>query len=159
MLAELTREYASRYGDEVAHAEMTRHHDDEFAPPHGSLLLLMRAGGAVAGGALRRCDERTAELKRVWTHSAHRRRGLARQVVAALENEAVRLGYRRLRLTTGPRQPEARSLYLATGYTPLFDVHADPLDIGLLAFEKALDTRPALTSGVLTYVVKLTASG
>ncbi|CAL9662126.1 hypothetical protein SUDANB105_07060 [Streptomyces sp. enrichment culture] len=75
---------------------------------------------------------------RIRTHSAHRRRGLARRVVAELEREALARGYRRVYLTTGPRQPEARGLYLATGYTPLFDTHADPETIGPLPFEKHL---------------------
>ena len=32
-------------------------------------------GESVAGGAFRRYDPDTAEFKRIWTHSAHRRRG------------------------------------------------------------------------------------
>lgn len=80
----------------------------------------------------------TAELKRIWTHSAHRRRGLARQVLVELEERAARRGYQRVYLTTGPRQPEAAGLYLSAGYTPLFDVTRDPEEIGPLAFEKWL---------------------
>ncbi|MBD8000231.1 MULTISPECIES: GNAT family N-acetyltransferase [Oerskovia] len=80
----------------------------------------------------------TAELKRIWTHSAHRRRGLARQVLAELEQRAAGRGYPRIYLTTGPRQPEAAGLYLSAGYTPLFDVTRDPEEIGPLAFEKWL---------------------
>ena len=80
----------------------------------------------------------TAELKRIWTHSAHRRRGLARQVLVELEDRAAERGYARIYLTTGPRQPEAAGLYLSAGYTPLFDVSRDPEDVGPLAFEKWL---------------------
>ncbi|NJQ02894.1 GNAT family N-acetyltransferase [Streptomyces sp. PLAI1-29] len=138
LLRELAHEYATRYGAD-ARDEFTRHPDAEFTPSHGGvLLLLLDHGEPVAGGAFRRHDPATAELKRIWTHSAHRRRGLARRVVAELENEARARGYRRIRLTTGPRQPEARGLYLATGYTPLFDTGADPETIGPLAFEKHL---------------------
>jgi polar amino acid transport system permease protein len=114
-----------------AHAEISRYPDEEFTAPHGGLLLLLERGEPVAGGAFRRYDEATAELKRIWTHSAHRRRGLARRV-AELEREAAGRGYRRVHLTTGPRQPEARGLYLATGYTPLLDTEADPETIGPL---------------------------
>ncbi|MFJ1937153.1 GNAT family N-acetyltransferase [Kitasatospora sp. NPDC088160] len=137
LLRELTHEYVSRYGPE-AHQEMTRYPRDAFAEPHGVLLLLLEDGEPVAGGAYKRYDERTAELKRMWTHSAHRRRGLARRVLAELERTAAAAGYARIYLTTGPRQPEARGLYLASGYTPLFDVAADPLTIGPLPFEKHL---------------------
>ncbi|GGS39925.1 GNAT family N-acetyltransferase [Streptomyces griseoviridis] len=138
LLRELGDEYSRRYGKD-AHAELARYPDEEFTASHGGvLLLLLEAGTPVAGGAFRRHDPHTAELKRIWTHSAHRRRGLARRVVAALEAEARSRGYRRVYLTTGPRQPEARGLYLATGYTPLFDTAADPETIGPLAFEKDL---------------------
>lgn len=75
----------------------------------------------------------------MWTHSAHRRRGLARRVLTELERCAARAGYRRIHLTTGPRQPEAKGLYLAAGYTPLFDVTADPATVGPLPFEKLID--------------------
>jgi GNAT superfamily N-acetyltransferase len=142
LLRELGDEYSVRYGKD-AHAELACYPDEEFtAPLGGLLLLLLEHGEPVAGGAFRRYDETTAELKRVWTHSAHRRRGLARRVVSELEREAGARGYRRIYLTTGPRQPEARGLYLATGYTPLFDTAADPETIGPLPFEKRLPAQP-----------------
>jgi len=115
---------------------MERFPDAELTAPHGRLMVLLRNGIAVAGGAFRRYDEQTAELKRIWTHSSYRRQGLARKVLDVLEREASRLGYSRLYLTTGPRQPEARGLYLAAGFTLLFDVTVPPA--GPLPFEKAL---------------------
>ncbi|MFD8150683.1 GNAT family N-acetyltransferase [Streptomyces sp. NPDC059720] len=142
LLRELGHEYSTRYGKD-AHAEISGYPDEEFTPAHGGLLLLLLEHGTpVAGGAFRRHDASTAELKRIWTHSAHRRRGLARRVLGELEREAGARGYRRIYLTTGPRQPEARGLYLATGYTPLFDTAADPETIGPLPFEKHLPAVP-----------------
>ncbi|MEU2230759.1 GNAT family N-acetyltransferase [Streptomyces vietnamensis] len=136
LLDELAYEYTTRYGS--AH-DLSRYPAAEFAPPHGAFLLLLEEGRPVAGGAYRRYDESTAELKRIWTHSAHRRRGLARRVLTVLEREAAARGYSRIYLTTGPRQPEAKGLYLASGYRPLFDVSADPESIGPLPFEKFLE--------------------
>ncbi|MEU6622458.1 GNAT family N-acetyltransferase [Streptomyces litmocidini] len=136
LLDELAYEYTTRYGS--AH-DLHHYPAAEFAPPHGAFLLLLERGRPVAGGAFRRYDDRTAELKRIWTHSAHRRRGLARRVLTVLEREAADRGYSRIYLTTGPRQPEAKGLYLASGYRPLFDVSADPESIGPLPFEKSLE--------------------
>lgn len=136
LVAELTYEYTSRYGP--MGAEEMQRPADVFEPPHGQFLLLVESGIAVAGGAFKRYDAETAEMKRIWTHSLHRRRGLARRVLVELENEARTFGYKRIHLTTGPRQPEAKGLYLATGYTPLFDVETDPLTIGPLAFSKVI---------------------
>jgi GNAT superfamily N-acetyltransferase len=52
----------------------------------------------------------------MWTHPNFRRRGLAGAVLEWLEAEATRLGFLRLRLETGTKQPEAISLYLKHGY-------------------------------------------
>jgi len=142
LLDELAVEYDSRYGDlfgrEGAAEELNRYPAEEFAGPGGALLVIQENGESIAGGAFRRYDADTAELKRIWTHSAHRRRGLARLVLAELEALAARRGYTRLYLTTGPRQPEAKYLYLTTGYEPQFDVDADPETLKFLAFTKEL---------------------
>jgi GNAT superfamily N-acetyltransferase len=143
LLTDLAQEYSGRYGHDLKelHDNLRSYPAERFSPPSGGLLLLVQEGQAIAGGAFQKYDDSTAELKRIWTHSAHRRRGLARQVVAELEAEATLRGYQRIYLTTGPRQPEAKGLYLAAGYTPLFDVAADPLTVGPLPFEKALPVR------------------
>ena len=139
MLTELSHEYWTRYRHTLGNiAEEMRSRPVEFGPPDGGLLLLLADGEPVAGGAFRRYDGHTAELKRIWTHSAHRGRGLARRVLAELEREITARGYRRIYLTTGPRQPEAKGLYLATGYTPLYDPELPSEQIGKHPFEKEL---------------------
>ncbi|MCW7988969.1 acetyltransferase [Streptomyces platensis subsp. clarensis] len=138
LLDELTHEYRTRYEKPVDLS--LEYPAEEFAPPEGAFLLLLADGSPVAGGAYRRYDARTAEFKRIWTHSAHRRRGLARRVLNALERDAAARGYTRAYLTTGPRQPEAKGLYLAAGYRPLFDLSAAPESIGPLPFEKHLES-------------------
>ncbi|MFY9633384.1 MAG: GNAT family N-acetyltransferase [Cellulosimicrobium cellulans] len=142
LLDELAVEYDSRYGDRfgrgAAAEELNRYPASEFEGPGGALLVIQEDGASVAGGAFRQYDADTAEFKRIWTHSAHRRRGLARLVLAELESLAARRGYRRVYLTTGPRQPEARHLYLTTGYEAQFDLDRDPELIGSLAFTKDL---------------------
>jgi GNAT superfamily N-acetyltransferase len=146
LLDELAVEYDTRYGDlfgrEGAAEDLNRYPAEEFAGPVGALLVIQENGESIAGGAFRRYDADTAELKRIWTHSAHRRRGLAKLVLAELEALAARRGYTRLYLTTGPRQPEAKYLYLSTGYQPQFDLDADPETIKFLAFTKELPGHP-----------------
>lgn len=131
------RLYAEEYG-EAATQEMTRYPAERFAPPAGAFLLLLRDGVAIGGGAFKSHGPDTAEFKRIWVHTDFRRQGLARQILVELEAQAVRQGYRRVYLTTGFRQPAATALYLATGYTPLFDTSADPSTIVTLPFEKVL---------------------
>jgi GNAT superfamily N-acetyltransferase len=140
LLAELTVEYASRYSVAEEHVSkwLRGHPADEFAPPSGGLLIGLLNGQPVTGGAFCRFDDSTAELKRIWTDSRHRRQGHGKALLVALEAEIVARGYRRIYLTTGDRQPEAEALYLAGGYTRL----AEPLpadgDVFPIAFSKKL---------------------
>ncbi|MDP9651119.1 GNAT superfamily N-acetyltransferase [Paraburkholderia caledonica] len=127
LIEALIDEYSTRYAPyridsrgEVEH-ELARYPDELFSPPDGAFILVIRDGKTVGGDAFRRYDAQTVELKRVWTHLEWRRQGLARTIVAALEQRAKEQGYRRAYLTTGVRQPEAWALYVDTGYTPFFD--------------------------------------
>ena len=143
LVEELSHEYESRYGDfyerEGGPREMEKYPAELFSPPEGgNFVLLLRDGVAVGGGAFMRHDERTAELKRMWTHSALRRQGLASKVLLELEAQVRRQGYERIYLTTGFRQPEAVGLYLGHGYTALFDPPEDPETPRKLPFEKQL---------------------
>jgi GNAT superfamily N-acetyltransferase len=150
MLAELDHEYDTRYGHTLGDLVVeTRRRAAEFEPPEGGVTLVIEDGLAVAGGAFRRFDDHTAELKRIWTRATHRRRGLARLLLGELERVIAERGYTRIYLTTGPRQPEAKALYLAAGYRPLYDLDLDPEDIGEHPFEKALPAS-ATTEGALS---------
>ncbi|WP_345470553.1 GNAT family N-acetyltransferase [Glutamicibacter ectropisis] len=145
LFAGLTEEYTQRYGDRNGSVaqELERFPAHEFTAPLGRFIILEEAGQTVAGGALRRYDQHTAELKRIWTHEDHRRRGLARRVLVELELAAVDLGYTQIYLTTGPRQPEALKLYLNAGYQPHFDLDAALESIEHLPFTKQLPTTSA----------------
>lgn len=141
LIDELSHEYQSRYGDFYERSgeprEMEKYPPEVFSPAQGgNFLLLLRGGQAVAGGAFKRLDERTAEFKRIWTRNDLRRQGLARRVLIELEAQAARQGYERVYLTTGFRQPEATGLYLTHGYTGLFDPDADLEALRRLPFEK-----------------------
>jgi GNAT superfamily N-acetyltransferase len=88
----------------------------DFEPPDGVFLVGSVEGAAVACGGISRYDDETGELRRMYVAPAARGRGLARALLEALEREAAALGYRRVRLETGDRQPEAIALYISRGY-------------------------------------------
>jgi ribosomal protein S18 acetylase RimI-like enzyme len=140
LLAELATEYADRYGGtrDAVLTWLRNYPAAEFAAPGGGLLIGILDGQPVTGGAFRRFDPVTAELKRIWTHSAHRRRGHAKALLAALEAEIAARGYGRIYLTTGDRQPEAEALYLSTGYLRLDEPLPAEGEVYPIAFEKTL---------------------
>lgn len=139
LLAGLLEEYTERYGAQGAADEMARYPVSEFAAPHGRIVLAQIGEEIVAGGAVRPYKKdrvamaETAEFKRIWTSGRHRRRGLARKVMTALEEAARDLGYSRVLLFTGPSQPEAVALYERIGYRPV-----DPADIDELPYSSAI---------------------
>lgn len=136
-------EYAARYGDyfsKDAEVELT----EWYLAPQGLFIVLERDGKIIATGAYKPFDERTAEIKRIWTDKTLRQQGLAGRVVQELERRAVLAGYSQIYLTTGFRQPEAVRLYLSQGYQPQFDLNRDPEEYsqppfdGRLRFTKTL---------------------
>jgi GNAT superfamily N-acetyltransferase len=140
LLAELAVEYADRYGSTppTVLAWLMDNSAAEFAPPEGGMLIGLLDGRPVTGGGFRRFDAETAELKRIWTDSAHRRCGYAMALLAELEAEIAARGYRKVYLMTGDRQPEAEALYDATGYTRLLQPLPSAGPVFPIAFEKWL---------------------
>jgi putative acetyltransferase len=74
-------------------------------------------GEKAAGcGAFKKMDEATVEIKRMYVDESCRNKGIATQVLLALEDWAKELGYTRCILETGIRQPDAIALYQKNGY-------------------------------------------
>jgi putative acetyltransferase len=89
---------------------------DEVAAGRGGFFVAWEGGRAVGCGAVRRIDERTAELKRMYVRPEERGRGISRALLTALEDEARRLGLSRVCLETGTRQLAALALYERSGF-------------------------------------------
>lgn len=67
-------------------------------------------------GAIKQYDDRTMEVKRMYTLENCRGKGYAGLVLKSLEEWAAELGMKRLVLETGQKQPEALRLYHKSGY-------------------------------------------
>jgi len=85
----------------------------------GAFVIAYLDNVAMGCGAVRRLDDATAELKRMYVAPAVRGRGIARAIVTALEQEARLLGVRRVVLETGTRLAGAIRLYESMGYEPI----------------------------------------
>ncbi|MEU5905206.1 GNAT family N-acetyltransferase [Micromonospora sp. NPDC047527] len=79
-------------------------------------LAVVANGQAVACGGLQSLDAATGEIKRMYVRPAHRGRGIARQLLAALEELAFRQGHSVVCLETGTYLPAALGLYASCGY-------------------------------------------
>ena len=99
----------------------------------GTFVVAYHANRAVGCGAVRRIDEATAELKRMYVDPSVRGQGIGRAIVEALEREARQLGVTRIVLETGTRLKPAIQLYESMGYRriPLFGEYVSSPDTSL----------------------------
>jgi GNAT superfamily N-acetyltransferase len=88
----------------------------ELAPPRGVWLVAYLNDRPVGCGGLQALDLETAEIRRIYLDRTARGRGIGRALLAELEAHARRIGYDRVRLTTGDGQPEALGLFRSAGY-------------------------------------------
>jgi GNAT superfamily N-acetyltransferase len=96
----------------------------DFSPPGGAFLVGFADGGeAACGGGVKALGDGVAEIKRFYVTPAFRGQGLASVLLAALEDEARRLGHRTVRLdATTPTWP----MYLTAGYREMPDYNENP---------------------------------
>ena len=106
----LLREYADGLGVDLSFQDFESELDD----PLGFYeLVLLAEGGCVA---LRRIDERTCEMKRLYVRPSARGSGLGRRLARAVIVEARTRGYARMLLDTLPTMTAARALYESLGF-------------------------------------------
>ena len=71
---------------------------------------------AVSGGAIKKYDISTIEIKRMFVKDEYRSKGIATKILIELELWAGELGYNKCILETGFKQPEAIRLYTKNNY-------------------------------------------
>jgi putative acetyltransferase len=109
-----------------------------------AIFLVARGDdGRVLGcGGLRSLGQPVAEIKRMYVRPEARGEGVGVAILMELESQAVKLGFKVLRLETGPLQPEAIGLYARSGYReiPCFATYTGAT--ASRCFERRLGERP-----------------
>jgi GNAT superfamily N-acetyltransferase len=70
----------------------------------------------VVCGAIKQYDPQTMEIKRMFTSSDYRGKGIAGLILIELQNWTKEMGFENCILETGKRQREAITLYKKSGY-------------------------------------------
>ena len=94
----------------------TRQDLAELVASPGAAGLLLQVDGHDAGLALCRVAADEAELLTIAVRPAHRRKGAARRLLAAVIDHVRQSGARTLFLEVGVDNPSARSLYESQGF-------------------------------------------
>lgn len=130
LVEEVQQEYTRRYGGR----DETPIDPTYFAEPSGAFFVGYLERSPVVTGAWRRRSDvefdgtrLSAEVKRMYVAPGARGLGLARAMLAHLEDTARDAGAEAMVLETGLRQPEAIALYESAGYTqvPGFGFYQD----------------------------------
>ncbi len=110
------RELADRFEAGYDAAEDKSATDEDLTPPAGSFVVARLKGEPVGCGALKRIDQTTGEIKRVWTAPAARGLGVARRILQKLEGKARAMELTTLRLDTNEALKEAHAFYRKQGF-------------------------------------------
>ena len=124
---ELILEYAAATGVDLSFQKI----DDELAtlPTFYETMLLAREPEGIAGCvALRRIDDATCEMKRLYIRPQFRGRGIGRKLVQAIIDAARTRGYARMRLDTLPTMTDAMKLYESFGFVDIPPYRYNPVE-------------------------------
>ena len=104
------------YLDIQHYADELRAPAAKYAPPDGRLYLARVDGRAAGCIALRRLDGERCEMKRLYVQPQYRGRGLARQLIRRITEDARQIGYRCMLLDPLPVLEDAVRLYRQLGF-------------------------------------------
>ena len=108
----LDRELAERDGDEHAfYAQFNK------VDTIKHVVVAYIKNEPVGCGSIKAFDDQSVEIKRMYVANPQRRKGVAQEILAELEQWAAELGFEKCVLETGTKQPEAIGLYQKLGYT------------------------------------------
>ncbi|WP_223422236.1 GNAT family N-acetyltransferase [Tateyamaria pelophila] len=93
---------------------------DDYLPPKGCLVIAQTKTGEIVGcGMMKRLDDDTGELKRVFVTEAARGTGTVRALIETRERVAREMGLKRLIADTLTPNVEMRDLYPKLGFVEL----------------------------------------
>lgn len=99
----------------------------KYAEPAGRLFLILVENKPAGCIALRKIDDETCEMKRLFVRDEFRGLGLGKLLIEKLIEEASAAGYRKMRLDTLPeKMPRAVALYKNYGFEPIEAYYYNP---------------------------------
>lgn len=94
---------------------------------------------AIGCGAIKKYDDKTVEIKRMYTLNEARGKGVASKILQELEHWSTELHFKKCILETGKKQPDAIGLYQKCNYriSANYDQYKDIANS--ICFEKSLN--------------------
>jgi GNAT superfamily N-acetyltransferase len=99
----------------------------KYAQPDGCVVLARDQGAVVGCAALRKVNQTTCELKRVYVRPIARGQSLGRRLVEHMIRQAHSIGYTTMCLDVLPEFVAAQRLYESLGFVPAAPVSYNPV--------------------------------
>ena len=123
--------------DSILHFEASgEYHDLDDLQAHyfenrGLFLAVLDDDRLIGTGAVRRLDETTCELKRMWLLDEYHGKGIGYQIFARLHEFSVQSGYQTMRLQTSHQQARALHFYRRLGFheIPCYNAETDEISM------------------------------
>jgi ribosomal protein S18 acetylase RimI-like enzyme len=109
----------------------------KYAPPFGAVIIACCDAVPCGCVALRRIDERTCEMKRLYVRPGNRGLRIGAELVTRIIETAKARGYQSMRLDTLPSMASAVSLYRSFGFREIDPYIFNPIPSALF-MEKTL---------------------
>jgi ribosomal protein S18 acetylase RimI-like enzyme len=127
----LFREYESSLGISLCFQNFEKELAElpgAYAAPDGRLLLANYNDELAGCVALRRLDDRTCEMKRLFVREKFRGKGIGRSLIETIIRHAQEIGYKRMLLDTlPPRMNDAIALYRSIGFRTIAPYYDNPV--------------------------------
>ena len=126
----MLQEYVAWIGLDLAFQEIDAEIDGlpgDYVPPRGALFVVDDDARLIGMIGLRPLEGEVCEMKRLFVRPEARGRGLAKQLIARVLDEARRLRYTEIRLDTLPMMGDAQSLYVALGFEDIPPYYDTPI--------------------------------
>ncbi len=108
--------------------EELRHLENKYGEPYGRLYLAYCDGELAGSIALRKLDDKTCEMKRLYVYPEFRGRGIARRLVEKIIADSREIGYSVMLLDTLPFLENAIRLYKSMGFYEIPCYNNSPMD-------------------------------
>jgi putative acetyltransferase len=138
---QLFREYASSLEIDLTFQDFAKELTIigvQYNKPAGALILAYVGSQAVGCAAVRRLDDETAELKRMYVQPQFRGLKIAQKLLQLSLDIASDLHYKKIRLDTIPSMIPAQKLYLSNGFYIIEPYRFNPVE-GAIYMERGLD--------------------
>ncbi len=98
----------------------------DYSRPYGRLLIAYESDLSVGCAALRRIDDETCEMKRLYVRPGFRGMRIGRALAQRIIDDAREIGYARMRLDTVRSMTEAISLYKSFSFHEIGQYRVNP---------------------------------